>query len=478
MGEAVLKLAADNFSFKWEAQPGPQAAFLSCNIYEVTYGGAAGGGKSESLLVDYLRDVKQWGKAWKGVLFRRSYPQLEDLINRSIEVYPAVFPGAVYHEQKKTWRFPSGAAFKFRSLDRRADCMAYQGHGYTWIGFDELSHWASDYEYEFMKMRCRSAVAGVPKRIRSSANPGFVGHVWVKKYFIDNGPYIVVRNNQNLLRTFIPATLEDNKILQKNDPQYKARLMSIRDPMLRKALLHGDWDVVAGAFFGDIFTRNKSGQPWHVIKPFIPPANWYTDRSMDWGSSRPYTAQYWTESNGETLPDGRRYPKGALILFHEFYGIKKRPDGEFEDNVGVQWPAERIALLMKTVELRWKKLTGVVVRPGPADTDIFERQDNHCINDNFAIKGVIWDKANKGPNSRQTGWQLLREKLAPENEDKPMIYVTANCIHWLRTVPTLIRSDRDWEDVADNQEDHAGDATRYRLLAKKRFITTGQKYWK
>ena len=96
----------------------------------------------------------------------------------------------------------------------------------------------------------------------------------------------------------------------------------------------------------------------------------------------------------------------------------------------------------------------------------------------FFDEGIEWDKAQKGPGSRIQGWQLLRERLYPEHSDYPMFYVTSNCINWLRTVPTLVRDERNWEDIAPDQEDHAADATRYRIMAPEPYVPSGQTHWK
>lgn len=457
----------------WAPQKGPQTIFLECPVYEVFFGGAAGGSKTDSLLMDYLKDVGKWGRAWKGILFRRIYSQLEELTSRSMELYPQIIQGAVFKDQKKTWVFPGGETLKFRALDRFADCNNYWGHAYTWIGWDELTHWKTDAEYEFMKVRCRSTIKNIPKRIRATANPGFVGHQWVKSYFVDNGAYVVVTNKEGLQRVFIPSTLADNPILDNSDPDYRKRIEAMKDRALRRALLYGDWDVVVGAALGGTFLRKE-----HVIAPLVPPANWYTTRVMDWGSSRPFSIQFWTESNGEQLPDGRIFPHGANILFHEIYGVTTDNRGIVTPNVGVKWNAGKIAGKIKEFEERLKNKTGCLVAPGSADLDIFTTQDDHCIYDGFLASGVEWNKASKGPGSLATGLELIREALDPEHEDKPMAYVCNNCIHWLRTVPTLVRDPNNWEIVQKGQEDHAYDATRYFFLAPKAYVPSGQQNWK
>src|SRR5512144_2201665 len=133
-------------SVAWSPQPGPQTEAITADwCQELFYGGAAGGGKSDFLLGDFLQDVQHYGAAWQGVLFRRTYNELEELLRRSRDIFPQT--DAVWHEQAKTWTWPNNATLKMRYMERDADATRYQGHQYTWIGWDELTQWPSDYGY-------------------------------------------------------------------------------------------------------------------------------------------------------------------------------------------------------------------------------------------------------------------------------------------------------------------------------------------
>jgi len=145
----------------WRAQPGPQlTAIQRDTVSELLYGGAVFGGKSDFLLGDFAQDVpRDYGAHWHGVLFRKNYPQLEDLISRSKEIYPAWFPGVDWSNQTKTWTWPNGATLKMRFMESDDDWMQYWGHAYTWIGWDEIALWSSSTSYLRMKARLRSATA-------------------------------------------------------------------------------------------------------------------------------------------------------------------------------------------------------------------------------------------------------------------------------------------------------------------------------
>ena len=155
----------------WTPQLGPQCDAITatwCN--ELLYGGARGGGKSDFMLGDYLQDVYRYGRHWQGIIFRRTYKQLEDLIRRSHEVFPKT--GAHWLEGKSRWSWPNGAMLRFRFIDRDADAENYQGHQYTWIGWEELGNFPTAAPYKLLTACNRWGDAEIPtKRIRASANP-------------------------------------------------------------------------------------------------------------------------------------------------------------------------------------------------------------------------------------------------------------------------------------------------------------------
>jgi hypothetical protein len=167
-------------SIVWSPTP-KQAQFLSADEFEVLYGGAAGGGKSDALLIDAL--CLQHGgpsnPSHRAVLFRRSFPELRDLIDRSLMHYPEVVPGADYNKTEKLWTFPSGAKVEFGYLQHDDDRLKYRGRAWNYVGFDELTLWPSPTCYLYLFSRCRSTDPGLPRYIRAATNPDGPGQKWV-----------------------------------------------------------------------------------------------------------------------------------------------------------------------------------------------------------------------------------------------------------------------------------------------------------
>lgn len=235
----------------WTPTP-KQAEFLSAAEEEVLFGGAAGGGKTDSLVVDALGlafDALDKPR-YRGIIFRKEFPMLRDVIDRSLALYPLVKPGAKYNDAKHEWSFPSGASIYFGHLMHDKARFAHQGQEYQYIGFEELTQWSTEVCFDYLTTRNRGGEAmGLPNLMRATCNPGGVGSSWVQERFnipndggasyrkviVDvDGEEIIVR------RRFIPSKLADNPYL---GAAYKAKLMLMPDTE-RKALLSGRWDVV------------------------------------------------------------------------------------------------------------------------------------------------------------------------------------------------------------------------------------------
>ena len=455
---AVRPTARRKGRLVWAPQPGPQTALLQCPVQDVFWGGARGGGKTDGLIGDWLAHAHRYGRNARGVIFRRTYPEAEEVEIRVAELLPPL--GWRRNVARRTWTAPNGARLVLRYLDNDADADNYLGHQYTWMGFDQLERWPSPAPYDKL-LGCLRSPAGVPCVRRATGNPGGVGHNWVKSRYIDPSPaWVPFTGPDGMRRVFIPARVEDNKILLDADPEYVHRLEASGPTWLVDAWLRGIWDIVAGGMFDDVFRREV-----HVLKPFEVPRSWRIDRAFDWGSARPFSVGWYAESDGTVAPNGKHYPRGTVFRIAEWYGTNGKA------NEGSKMLAVEVAkgILEREREpdlsYPWRISR---VQPGPADSSIFAAENGVSIANDMERAGVRWLPADKGPGSRKVGWERMRRMLKAalaEKPEDPCLYVFETCTHWIRTVPTLPRDPRKLEDVDTTAEDHAGDETRYRLMA-------------
>ncbi len=455
----------------WMPLPGSQFAFLQCPVFEACYTGGRGGGKTLTLLMDFAREVGQGhGSAWRGILFRRRYGDLDDVVRKIEDLYPRLFPGFRFLHSKSEYMgvWPTGEALLLRHLKDEHDYPEYHGHEYPWIGFEELTQWENLKAYLKMQSCCRPPQPGVPCRIRSTTNPYGVGHNAVKNRF--QLPYMmnkVIRIPGEMDRVATEGILEENFVLLQSTPNYRNIVrQAASNEAEAKAWLSNDWEVTAGGMVDDIWRAST-----HVIATFDPaliPRSWTITRSYDHGSSSPFSVCWWLESSGEPieLPDGTLIGpiRGDLILFAEWYGTTGG------DNEGLRMASRKIGRGIADRETDMG-IAGRVI-PGPADTQIFnadaERSDK-CIADDMEDSGIFWEKADKRPGSRKRGWELLRTRLedafpdATGVRERSGLFVCNRCVYFLKLVPSMPRDDVDLDEVPKNYEDHIADACRYRL---------------
>lgn len=439
--------------------PRQGAAFLS-PATEILYGGAAGGGKSHLMRAAAIA----WCAAIAGLqvyIFRRIS---DDLIKNHLEgpqgLRAMLAPWAderLVEIVEGEIRFWNGSKIYLCHCKDPKDVYKYQGSEIHVLLIDELTHFLGEM-YRFLRSRVRMVGLAVPDqyagmfpRILTGSNPGNVGHHWVKAAFIDGVMPMAMRQMDDaeggMLRQYIPAKLEDNPSMAANDPNYRARLRGLGHPALVKAMEDGDWNVLLGAFFPEWSTER------HVVAPFLPPKTWTVFASFDWGSARPFSVGWYCIANGDPLPDGRIYRRGAMIKFREWYGME---DGS--PNVGLRMHAELVGDGIKTRE-RDLEAAGIKVAYRVADPACFREDGGPSIAERMACNFMPAD------NSRMAGWDQLRARL--EGEDgNPMLLITANCVHTIRTLPAVQGDTVKVDDVDTDGEDHAADETRYACMSR------------
>jgi hypothetical protein len=440
----------------WAPQPGPQHAFIKCPVFEVVYGGARGGGKTDAALGDFANHAKRYGDNAKGLFVRRTRVALEPTIERAKQLYRPL--GADWQEQKSRFVWPSGAILYFRYLDRDQDADAYQGHDYTRVYVEELTQFPDPKPVDKLKATLRSA-AGVPTGFRATCNPGGPGHTWVKSKYIDPGPWKIVTetftnpfdgSEVERSRVFIPAKLSDNPKLLGVDPGYVGNLYLAGSENLVKAWLEGDWNVIEGAFF------DKWSTARNVVKPLALPADWIRFRSMDWGSARPFSVGWWAVAGDNHKTDTIMIPRGAIVRYREWYGSTGKA------NEGLKLTAGEVAAGIKQRE------QGDTIAYGVLDPSAFAEDGGPSIAERMRLAGVNFRPADnkRVPQAgAMGGWDQMRARIAG-TADGPGLVVFDTCRDFIRTVPVLQHDPNRPEDLDTNGEDHAADEARYACMSR------------
>ena len=287
-----------------------QMRFLDADsVTEVLFGGAAGGGKSHVQLMDaFLYACKYKGS--KQLILRRTYPELEmSLIQEHLKLYPKEI--YKYNETKHRGRLKNGSVITFGSLQRESDVYKYQGAEFDVIRFDELTHftWA---QYSYLLSRVRGT-NDFPKQIKSSTNPGGVGHQWVKARFIDPAPpetvFDIVEKEGGTVSgqgLYLPAKVQENIFLMEKDPDYLKRLLNLPEKK-RMALLEGRWDIYDGVFFTEF------DPAVHVVRPFRLPEHWKQYVTMDYGMDMLAVEIIAVDEDGNGFVHRELYESGLII---------------------------------------------------------------------------------------------------------------------------------------------------------------------
>jgi hypothetical protein len=442
---------------------------------EILYGGAAGGGKSHLMRVAAI----VWASAIPGLqvyLFRRIR---EDLIKNHMEGpkgFRAILAGWVMCGFCKIVddevRFWNGSRIYLCHCKDEKDIYKYQGAEIHVLLIDELTHFTESM-YRFLRNRLRMVGMKVPDefkgrfpRILAGANPGNIGHLWVKATFVDAGSYDVRKMDAaegGMKRQFIPALLEDNPSMSADDPEYEQRLEGLGSKELVEAMRYGNWDVVEGAFF-DCWDPKR-----HIVRPFTIPPNWLRFMSGDWGSAKPFSFGWWAIVSDPMKienKDGKSLilPRGCMVRYREWYGATK-------PNVGLKLHAEAVARgIREREEKDQHKPTYRVLDPAA-----FAEDGGPSIADAMVKEKVIFkpaDNARVAGRGAMGGWDQMRGRMVGDEDGKPMIVTFSTCLDSIRTIPALQHDKSKPEDLDSDMEDHAADEWRYACMSRPWIKTT------
>ncbi|WP_395449942.1 terminase [Aminobacter sp. UC22_36] len=446
---------------------------------ETFFGGAAGGGKSHLIRSAAI----SWCSEIAGLqiyLFRRIR---DDLVKNHMEGpngFRQLLAGwvacgfvTIVGDEIRFW---NGSRIYLCHCKDEKDRFKYQGAEIHVLLIDELTHF-TEVIYRFLRNRVRMVGITLPgkyagrfPRILCSGNPGGIGHQFVKRTFIDGAAayrvYKTPPSEGGMLRQYIPARLEDNPAMNDNDPGYEDRLHGLGSDSLVRAMRHGDWDIVEGAYF-DNFRRER-----HVVKPFAIPPHWVRFRAGDWGSAKPFAFGWFAVaadamSVGSGIGSSIVIPRGALVMYREWYGVKTDAEGRFVPDTGLKLHAEAVGAGVRLRDY------DDVISYGVLDPAAFSQDGGPSLAERLARgengEGASFRRAdNKRTPGRGAmgGWDQLRSRLSGDEDGRALLFFFSTCSHTIRTLPTLQHDEANPEDLDTAQEDHAADMVRYACMSR------------
>lgn len=429
---------------EWRPLPGSQTNFLSYPGQEALFAGGRGNGKSEALLVDFARYVGQGhGVNYRGIIFRRGYKELQDLIQKGKKIYMPAFPGVRFLESPAQYKFrwPDGEELWFRAVEHPGDYWNFHGTEVSWLGFDELCSWPSPDLYDSLKSLLRNTEADIPLRVRSATNPYGPGASWVKSRFVDPSPGWAPEGTNMVYRdrpiARFDGVVTENTYLMEASPDYIANLAAMDNQAMREAWLNGSWDYAVGGFFNGFWDRKRN-----IIDDYPVTSELKHWISLDWGFTAPFAVGFFC----------RDY-EGRVIMYDEIYGFGG------EGNKGIKKTAAEVAdMINKKFDFYGK--AGIEFRGNVADSAIFNRTGSETsIFEDFLREGIVFQPSGKGRGSRASGWNAVREAMRTGK-----FVCTRRCEHTIRTIPLQMPDAKDHDDIDTTGEDHIADMLRYSLV--------------
>ena len=444
----------------WTPHPKQQKALAISpeRVFEILYGGARGGGKTDAGINWLLYDVEN--PKLRALIIRRNADDLRDWVDRANSIYSQF--GAVKAGNPPEFRWPSGALFRTGHLKDDQAYTKYQGHEYHRMLIEELNQIPAEESYLRLLASCRSTEKKLRPQAFLTTNPGGVGHMWVKNRYVDAAPPNTVFKDKTSGRgrIFIPSTIDDNPTLIEADPEYVKSLDALKDtnPELYRAWRHGDWDVFSGQVFSE-FRREK--QVMERVKPNSDLSHFLW---TDWGySERSAFATYASALIQMKSEDGDSFHR--VVTYQEWYGNLKYPE---------EWARIIYETALQRKFKSWV-VDGSMLNPKTDGSEpiakIFKRKWKELHKRNWI------PTVKPGTRNRIQRVATTHNWLSMAPDGLPYWVITDNCINLIKTLPMLIYDEHKVEDVDTSQTDgkasidHGYDACSYGLGHIK-FITT------
>lgn len=449
--EAVIA-SVDNV-LHWRPNPGKQERALRIpdTVFEILYGGARGGGKTDAGIFWIIKPVARMGNLqtirhphFRGLVLRRSAKDLNDWLDRADRVYRAFGARLTDRQKSPTFVFPSGAKIV---VGHMKDVGNYLGHEYQRMLIEELTQLPDEITYTKLTGSCRSTIPEIKPQIFMTTNPGGRGHGWVRRRFVTATTWDTFFMNKatNRWAIFIPSRVEDNPKLVENDPGYVQWLEGIRnvDEKLYRMWREGEWD----AFEGQVFTEWQYQQ--HVFQEF-----WFDLRyceriaAFDWGYRDP-ASMHWIAR----LPENE-FGVEHIVIYREAYRTEV---------TAKQW-----GQLMKKVSGPKGSLDPVKYMVLPHDA-FSNRPDGTTIAKTMGRESGITIKQAESlkAGARLNRIALMHQLLQQSPDGFPYLMVHATCSNLIRTLPELVYDETLVEYIDDQAEDHAFDSATYGLMTLK-----------
>ena len=415
-----------------ELYPKQKEFCLATNKY-ICYGGARGGGKS------HVSRIKMCLLAlnYNGIqilLLRRTLKELRE--NHVLQLQKLLKDIAVYKESTKEFLFPNGSRIVLGYCDNEKDVLQYQGQAYEVIVLEEATHFT---EFQFQTLTESNRMSGNMKepfnpRMYFTCNPGGVGHLWVKRLFIDKD-YTPTENPDDY--KFIPSLVFENKYIMERDPNYVKVLENLPEDR-KQAMLYGNWDIFDGQFFRE-FKRSV-----HVIEPFQIPEHWNRYIAMDYGLDM-FAVLFIAIDT-----------KGKAYVYNEIH----------KSNLIVSEARQTLKSIMRHYKYKYIY--------APPDLWNRNRDTGKSTAELFWEGGIDLTKAS---NNRIAGWLNVKEWLKVRkvrNEQTGELYedsdlkIFSNCVNLIKYLPQLQHDEKEPNDVATEPHEptHITDALRYFCVSR------------